>query len=352
MESGYEEARKLLFLNNKDSSKVDEVILKANKVLSRIPTADGESIKIPNKECWCYYERMYDGYYQIVEDRGLRKMKVADNEKAFLEYLIHNAISDYARRYELNHRRLFESNLRQVHEIMEDCYKHIKLDRKFIQKSYNDQIHIYFDLMDYYTNTANEILESGRLKEEILYHVSYVAKKQYRGLRGGMVDVPFTFTLVKYHVGKICELDPKVIKLFSLYEDQCERLVLLEKINPDQPTSYILGTWDDLVIERADSIIRRLHSGDYNTLNTITDDEVKTCICKMLICNVYTERNLERDLKELIKTISIISPMGYEKSLRELLIEDKYGIFPNYVQGRNNLRVDAKEKLKLMGIIL
>lgn len=49
---------------------------------------------------------------------------------------------------------------------------------------------------------------------------------------------------------------------------------------------------------------------------------------------------------------AIISPMGYEKSLRELLIEDKYGVFPSYVQGRSNLRVDAKEKLKLMGIIL
>lgn len=352
MESGLEEARKLLFFKNKDSSEVDEVILKANKVLSRIPTVDGESIKVPNKGCWCYYERTNDGYYQIIEDRGLQKMKVADNEKAFLEYLIHNAISDYARKYELNHRRLFESNLRQVHEIMEDCYKQIKLDRKFIQKSYNDQIHIYFDLMDYYTNTANEILESDSLKEEILYHVSYVAKKQYRGISGGMVDVPFAFTLVKYHVGKICELYPKVIKLFSRYDDQCERLVRLEKINPAQPTSYMLGTWDDLVIDRADSIIRRLHSGEYDIFNTITDDEVKMCICKMLICNVYTERNIERDLKELIKTISIISPMGYEKSLRELIIEDKYGVFPSYVQGRNNLRVDAKEKLKLMGIIL
>lgn len=342
----------MLFVRRKERSEIDEIIVSANKVLSRIDTVTGEPIKYPIKECWCYYEKMSDGYYQIIEDRGLRKSKVADSKKTFKEYLINSAIREYAGRYELNNRRKFESNLRQVHEIMEDCYKQIKIDKKFVQEIYNDKIHIYFDLMDDYTYLAKEILESDQLQEEVRYHASYIAKEQYRGINGGMVDVPFAFTLVRYHVSKICELYPKVLELFSQYDDQYKRLVQMERDDPDDQNCYLLGTWDNLLIERADSIICRLHCKENDALTMIEDDEVKRCICKMLICNVYTERNIERDLKALIETIGIISTMGYEKALRELLIEGKYGVFLDYKQGRNELRFDAQDKLKLMGIIL
>lgn len=50
--------KRILFVRRKERSEIDGIIVSTNKVLSRIDTVTGEPIKYPNKECWCYYEKM------------------------------------------------------------------------------------------------------------------------------------------------------------------------------------------------------------------------------------------------------------------------------------------------------
>lgn len=73
MESGLEETRKLLFFKNKDSSEVDEVILKANKVLSRISTVDGESIKFLIKAAGVITKERMMGIIRLLKIEDLEK---------------------------------------------------------------------------------------------------------------------------------------------------------------------------------------------------------------------------------------------------------------------------------------
>ena len=127
-------------------------------------------------------------------DRGhISRKTVADSPKKFLEYLLNEAVRKFAFDYECRHRRPFEDNRRQVNEIIEKCFS--CFDKKYeyiLMTNLKDNVHIYFDLLDYYVKVSKEYLEKNLVSGETKKRLTFIATKQYARRSGGIYDVAFS----------------------------------------------------------------------------------------------------------------------------------------------------------------
>ena len=203
---------------------IEEIAREARRRLGWIPYAEQEKIDF----CTCEYsdpvvcyETRPDGYYQVVNERGtVRETLVARDREGMTAYFVEQAIWDYALRYEVRHRRRFESNLRQMDEIMERCYQYIEPGRRFVREQYDDEIHIYLDLLDEYVKIAREYRENQPLKyQKVKADIDFIADKQYADTpNGGMTHVPEAMSAVRDRVKRLGQADRKLLKAFGRFE--------------------------------------------------------------------------------------------------------------------------------------
>lgn len=203
---------------------IEIIAEKARKIITQIPFAKQERIDFSTYDygdLTVYYETRNDGFYEIINERGeLREKKVADNSEQMVDYYIEQAIWDYACRYELANRRKFESNLRQMHEIMEKCYHYIDSKRKFVQSKYDDEIHIYLDLFDVYGKIAIAYKQGNPKKyRKIKDDIDYIIEKKYTDTpSGGMNDVARSMLLVRERILNMINYDVLLKDEFNKYE--------------------------------------------------------------------------------------------------------------------------------------
>lgn len=204
--------------------KIDKLAEKARNILLKIPFSKQEQIDFCTYtygEPIVFYEVHTDGYYQVINERGnIRINKVAEKSDDMINYFVDEAVRNFAYRYELIHRRKFESNLRQVDEIMEQCYNYIDPTRKFIKDSYEDEIYIYLDLLDEYKKIAQEYrrvhpIEYLNIKNDI----DYIADGKYvDSPYGGMSDVSKSMAIVRERIQKISESSSELKSNFDIFE--------------------------------------------------------------------------------------------------------------------------------------
>ncbi|EMS72086.1 hypothetical protein [Ruminiclostridium cellobioparum] len=204
---------------------IEQIAVKARKVIERIPFSKEEDIKISTfiySDPITTYETRTDGYYKIVNERGnVREVRIAQSSDEMVDYFVEQAIWDYAFRYELNHRHKFESNLRQTHEVMEKCYQYINPARKFVKQSYDDKIHIYLDLFEEYRRIVQEYKKKypekciGRALDDI----DYIIQKKYTDTPGGgMNNVPKSMNLVRERILRLMQYDLWLKNVLYAYE--------------------------------------------------------------------------------------------------------------------------------------
>ena len=118
--------------------KIEEIASKAREILRKIPFAEKEQIDFQTVEYGdptVTYESSGCGFVQVVNERGQeRRSVIAGSFEEMVNYFVDSAITDYAYRYELAHRRRFESNLRQTDEVREACYHYIDPGKKCIRR--------------------------------------------------------------------------------------------------------------------------------------------------------------------------------------------------------------------------
>lgn len=207
---------------------IEDIAQEARRILEQIPFAQQENIDFQVYQYGdpvVFYEVRPDGCYQIVNERGnIQETRVAKDRAGMIDYFVEQAIWNYALRYEVKHRRKFESNLRQMDEVMERCYQYIDPDRKFIHDNYDDEIHIYLDLLDEYVRIASEYREKypqsyQRVKEDI----DFIADKQYAdSVYGGMSDVPKAMRAVRDRFMRLRLADKKLEDAFASLEQYYE----------------------------------------------------------------------------------------------------------------------------------
>lgn len=209
---------------------IEEIAREARRVLALIPFREQEHIDF---QTFVYgdpvigYEARPDGYYQVVNERGtVQEMLAAKDREGMIGYFVEQAIRDYAWRYELKHRRRFESNLRQIDEVMERCYRYIDPDRKFVRNSYDDEIQIYLDLLDEYVRIAREYREKQpRRYIEIKGEIDFIADRQYVDTPyGGIHNVPEAMRTVRERVRRLRQTDRGLGKAFERFERYYELL--------------------------------------------------------------------------------------------------------------------------------
>ncbi len=193
---------------------IEQIAERARKVIEQIPFSREENIGFSTfiyGDPITTYEARTDGYYEVVNERGnVRELRVAQSSDEMVEYFVEQAIWDYAFRYELNHRRKFESNLRQTHEVMEKCYQYINPARKFVKQSYDDEIHIYLDLFEEYWKIAQEYKQKYPMKciGRTLEDIEYIIEKKYTDTPGGgMYNVPESMNLVRERILRLMQYD-------------------------------------------------------------------------------------------------------------------------------------------------
>lgn len=193
---------------------IEQIAEKARKVIEQIPFSKEEHIRFSTfiyGDPITTYEAKADGYYEVVNERGdVREVRVAQSIDEMVDYFVEQAIWDYAFRYELDHRRKFESNLRQTHEVMEKCYQYINPARKFVKHSYDDEIHIYLDLFEEYRKIAQEYKQKYPKKcvGWTLDDVEYIIHKKYTDTPGGgMYNVPKSMNLVRERILRLMQYD-------------------------------------------------------------------------------------------------------------------------------------------------
>lgn len=193
---------------------IEQIAEKARKVIEQIPFSKQENIGFSSIEYGdptISYEVRVNGYYRVINERGdVREERIAQSIDEMVDYFVEQAIWDYAFRYELNHRRKFESNLRQTHEVMEKCYQYINPARKFVKQSYDDKIHIYLGLFEEYRLIALEYKKKypekciGRALDDI----DYIIQKKYTDTPGGgMNNVPKSMNLVRERILRLMQYD-------------------------------------------------------------------------------------------------------------------------------------------------
>lgn len=313
-----------------------------------------------------YRRYEYVGNEFIEESEGDRgeifRKTVADSPEKFIEYLLDTAVRRFAFSYECRHRRPFEDNRRQVNEIIQNCFA--CLDRKYeytLMIKLKDNIHIYFDLLDYYVKVSKEYLDKHPVSGEAKRRLTFIATRQYAAKSGGMYDVAFSFEWVRYQIARILALKPELTELktaFLAYEEQYERLKELEKKDPDNAEKYQLGTWDEAIFEKAEEIVQgsvvstsdisaseastspvfKGLTAKYMAQKSVTTEKTTTenatnilqaqqCALYMLIVLVHTRRNVERDIETLITLAKTVDVAPFRKQLDELFVTDKYGVF-------------------------
>ncbi len=167
---------------------------RAKLLLDKIPLEDKSLLavvtEIINDDPTMHYEYSHSGeYYQVISERGCtRRVLVAKNEDEMVDHFVHEAIWSYALRYELKHRRHFENNMRQTHEVMEWCYSFIS-GKKIVEEYYNDEIHIILDLIDSYKKICRELLRHKNQPQDVIDLCNYIINNEYAdNPYGGMLD--------------------------------------------------------------------------------------------------------------------------------------------------------------------
>lgn len=301
---------------------VCKCIERAQAELDKIPD---HRIKIGNS--WTGYEYVNGEFIKVEEgDRGERhRYVVGHSEDEFIEGIIYDAVKRYAFSYECRHRRKFEDNRRQVNEIIEYCYGFFSKKYKYeILGNLKDNIHIYFDLLDYYVKISKEYLMSNRAEGMAKRRLEFIAQKEYAGKSGGMADVAFTFELIRYNIALIVEEIPQLKSLYYLYEKQYAHLQRLESEAPDSPEKYQLGHWTHNHFKAAEQLL-------YG--QAIEDAEVIRCAAYLLIIRIHTGRNVVKDVDKLIELSELADLSVFRQALEDLFVTDKYGVFR--VDGRN-----------------
>jgi hypothetical protein len=193
---------------------IEQIAEKARKIIEQIPFSKEENISFSTfiyGDPITTYQARGDGYYEVVDERGtIREVRVARSNDEMVDYFVEQALWDYAFRYELNHRRKFESNLRQTHEIMEKGYQYINPSKKFVKPSYDDEIHIYLDLFEEYRHIAQEYKKifPEKCSGLILDDIDYIIQRKYTDTPGGgMNNVPISMKLVRERILRLMQYD-------------------------------------------------------------------------------------------------------------------------------------------------
>lgn len=287
---------------------MEEAQVQLNKI-----TCYGEKLKLDL--AYRRYDYINGEFIEEVEgDRGeIHRHTVGDSREKFIEHLLYSTIRRFAFSYECKHRRPFEDNRRQVNEIMEKCYG--CLDNKYeysLMIKLKDNIHIYFDLLDYYAQVSKECLEKCLVSGEVKRRLTFIATRQYAGKSGGMYDVAFSFEWVRYQISKIISARPYLKEKFYRYENQYERLCGLEKEEPHDPDKfYRLGMWDYATFEKAESILGG---------SSIKDAKAQKCAVYMLILRIHTKRNIEKDVDMLVQLSKTVDLTPFRNQLEELFV--------------------------------
>jgi hypothetical protein len=203
---------------------IENIAEKARRIIKLIPFSKEEQIDFSTYSYGdpiVYYETRPEGIYQIIEERGnVEERIVAKNSDEMVAFFVKEAVWRYAQSYELAHRRKFESNLRQVHEIMEKCYHYIDPERKFVKETYEDEIHIYLDLFEAYRKTVQEYKQTYPEKYiEIKDDIDFIIDKKYAdNPYGGMSNVPKSMSLVRERIIRIGQYDTLLKSAFDSYE--------------------------------------------------------------------------------------------------------------------------------------
>ncbi len=295
---------------------INKCIEQAQAELDRIPD---HRIKIGNS--LTRYECVNGEFIKVeAGDRGeSHSFVVGHNENEFIEGIIHDAVRRYAFSYECRHRRKFEDNRRQVNEIIEYCYGFFSKEYKYeLFGNLKDNIHIYFDLLDYYVKVSKEYLMGNPPEGLVKRRLEFIAEKEYAGRSGGMVDVAFTFELVRYNIALIIEELPQLKSLYNLYEEKYAHLRWLERETPDNPEKYQLGHWSYNHFIAAEQFL----------YGNMTDDaESLRCAAYLLIVRIHTGRNVVKDVDKLIELSGLVDLSVFRSALEDLFVTDKYGVF-------------------------
>ena len=298
-----------------------------SEILDCYRTASEELQKITRYDIPTDFDSAYthhsytDGhFYEHTEgDRGEKyTAEIGSTKDEFVSRLLYRRIWRFALDYEVHHRRKFEDNRRQMNEIIECCYSF--LDNKYeytLMENLSDNIHIYFDLLDYYTQVSKNLLHKTTIPQETMHRIEYIALRHFAAPGGGFKDVAFAMDYVRYSIREIVKVIPVVQDEYLLHENQFDRLLLLEKRNPHSKDKYPLGLWDDSTFSQAEKL---LQNGGSAKGDAVTD------------CALYLLINLLHNEQAEKLSFDLCFPAGdvlkrYRPILDELFIYDKYGVF-------------------------
>ena len=277
---------------------------------------------IPTAFSSAYTHHSYaDGYYYEHNegDRGENHTsEIGTTKDTFVSHLIYRKIRAFAFDYELHHRRKFEDNRRQVNEIIIRCYGY--LDGRYsytLMENLSDNVHIYFDLLDYYTQVSKKLLNKTTIPTATMRRLEYIALKHFKAPNGGYKDIAFAMDHVRYNIREIIRALPIVQDEYMLHEAQFDRLLQLEKQEPRFKDKYPLGLWDDDTFSQAEKL---LQNGGEAKGDAVTD------------CALYLLINLLHNEQAEKLSFDLCFPAGdvlkrYRPILDELFIYDKYGVF-------------------------
>jgi len=149
-----------------------------------------------------------------------RRNVIADSFEEMVNYFVDSAITDYAYRYELAHRRRFESNLRQTDEVREACYHYIDPGKKCIRRDYDDTPHIYLDLFAAYRSICLKYREENAIScQPLKDDIDYIADRKYTDTPdGGMYSLKSSMEKVRKRTERIGANSSKLREAFWQYE--------------------------------------------------------------------------------------------------------------------------------------
>ena len=204
--------------------KIEEIASKAREILRKIPFAEKEQIDFQTVEYGeptVTYESSGCGFVQVVNERGQERPSViAGSFEEMVNYFVDSAITDYAYRYELAHRRRFESNLRQTDEVREACYHYIDPGKKCIRRDYDDTPHIYLDLFAAYRSICLKYREENAIScQPLKDDIDYIADRKYTDTPGGgMYSLKASMEKVRERTERIGANSSELREAFWQYE--------------------------------------------------------------------------------------------------------------------------------------
>ncbi|MBE6901032.1 MAG: hypothetical protein E7478_01000 [Ruminococcaceae bacterium] len=313
---------------------IEECYRTASEELQKITCYD-----IPTDFSSAYTHHSYsDGhFYEHTEgDRGEKHTsEIGSTKEEFISHLLYCKIRRFSHDHELHHRRKFESNLRQANEITMRCYSFLDGRYKCPPLSEpSDNVHICFDLLEHYIKVCSKLMNKHSIPEETMRRIKLIAEKQYASAMGGMHDIAFTLDYVRYNVAEITKAIalPALEEEFIQYEEQYERLMILEKEAPHQKDRYPLGFWNNEVFREAEEML----SG-----KRLKDGAPLRCALYMLMNAVHIDRAVGLYIELCFhKDIDI---RKYRTVLDEMFIADKYGVY--FFGPAKNFSQERKDRL-------